>query len=297
MDAGGGTTQVQRNFNALRGREVPEMTNEVMRDLAAGFASECDALHELLAPLPDSAWDRPTQFKGWTLNDILAHLAFFDTAASLALRDEAALVDLFSKWRAAVAAGTPSLQFTHAWLGNVRGAALLALWREQSLQVAQEYAQADPKRRIKWAGPDMSVRSSLSARLMETWSHAQAIYDLLGRTRVNGDYLRNVAELGINTYKWTFMNRGLPVPEPQPFVRLAAPSGAVWEWGSNATGESIEGRASEFCQVVAQTRNVADTALRVQGEIARKWMAIAQCFAGEGRDPPPPGTRFSQPGA
>lgn len=270
------------------------MTNEVMQELADGYATECGALYALLAPLTDAAWDHPTQFKQWTLNDILAHLAFFDACALLALRDEAALVELFSQLRAAVTAGTPSMAFAHKWLSNAKGAALLARWHTQSLQLAQEHSQADPKRRIKWAGPDMSVRSSLSARLMETWAHAQAIYDQLGRTRVEGDYLRNVVELGINTYKWTFLNRKLPVPEPQPFVRLTAPSGAVWEWGSDGTSERIEGSASEFCQVVAQTRNVADTSLRVEGENARKWMAIAQCFAGVGRDPPPAGTRFRQ---
>ena len=31
---------------------------------------------------------------------------------------------------------------------------------------------------MKWFGPDMSVLSSISARLMETWAHDQAVYDL-----------------------------------------------------------------------------------------------------------------------
>ena len=273
------------------------MMNEVMCKLASGYALECAALYELLAPLPDVSWERATQFKQWTPNDILAHLLFFDTAAYLALRDETALTEMFSQLRAAVTAGTASLAFAHQWLGNLRGLALLTRWREQNLRLAQEYSQADPKRRVKWAGPDMSVRSSLSARLMEIWAHAQAVYDLLGRSRVEGDYLRNIAELGINTYRWSFSNRGLPVPETQPFLRLTAPSGAVWEWESDASGERIEGSASEFCQVVAQTRNVADTSLRVEGDNARRWMAIAQCFAGVPRDPPPPGVRFCQSSA
>jgi len=53
----------------------------------------------------------------------------------------------------------------------------------------------------------------------------------------------------------------------------------------------VEGRAVEFGQVVTQTRNVADTNLRVVGEPARRWMAIAQCFAGPPEDPPTPGAR------
>jgi len=42
---------------------------------------------------------------------------------------------------------------------------------------------------------------------------------------------------------------------------------------------------------VTQVRNVADTQLQVAGESARRWMEIAQCFAGGPVDPPRPGQR------
>jgi hypothetical protein len=53
----------------------------------------------------------------------------------------------------------------------------------------------------------------------------------------------------------------------------------------------VRGDALEFCQVVTQTRNVADTALEVVGDVATRWMSIAQCFAGGPVDPPKPGER------
>ena len=53
----------------------------------------------------------------------------------------------------------------------------------------------------------------------------------------------------------------------------------------------VEGDAVAFCQVAAQTRNIADTALRVEGDAARAWMALAQCFAGPPELTPAPGTR------
>jgi hypothetical protein len=53
----------------------------------------------------------------------------------------------------------------------------------------------------------------------------------------------------------------------------------------------VEGSAVAFAQVVAQTRNIADVALRVAGPNASRWMAVAQCFAGAPNDPPPPGLR------
>jgi len=64
--------------------------------------------------------------------------------------------------------------------------------------------------------------------------------------------------------------------------------------GQPSESNFIEGSAIEFCQVVTQVRNIADTGLRVVGETAMSWMAIAQCFAGPPENPPPPGSRFRQ---
>ena len=53
-----------------------------------------------------------------------------------------------------------------------------------------------------------------------------------------------------------------------PYVCLTAPSGEIWEFGEPSTEEVVEGSASEFCQVVTQVRNIADTQIRVVGPIA-----------------------------
>jgi uncharacterized protein (TIGR03084 family) len=153
---------------------------------------------------------------------------------------------------------------------------------------------AEPKKRVIWFGPHMSVLSSISARLMETWAHGQALYDLLGKTRIDTDRIKNIAIIGINTFGWTFTNRGVEPPGVRPNVRLSAPSGALWEWLQAGSDDLVEGAAVEFCQVVAQTGNIADTSLRVAGKTATAWMAIAQCFAGPPEKPPPPGTRLRQ---
>jgi hypothetical protein len=59
----------------------------------------------------------------------------------------------------------------------------------------------------------------------------------------------------------------------------------VWEWGDGGGeggggGETVSGPALDFCLVVTQRRNLADTRLVVVGEAAAEWMSIAQAFAG-----------------
>ena len=76
----------------------------------------------------------------------------------------------------------------------------------------------------------MGVRMFTTARQMETWAHGQAIFDVMGAPRQPTERLRNIAEIGVRTYGWTFANRGLAAPGLAPFVRLIGPSGAPWEW-------------------------------------------------------------------
>ena len=130
---------------------------------------------------------------------------------------------------------------------------------------------------------------------METWAHGQAVYDLLGVVRANTDRIRNIAVLGVNTYDWSFKVRGEKPPAPKPHLRLTAPSGEIWRWNDPSEADLIAGAAEEFCQVVTQVRNIADTRLQVVGASAQAWMAKAQCFAGGPETPPAPGTRRPRP--
>jgi len=265
-----------------------------MLEQALDFRDESDALLALLDTLDAPDWTRETQFKHWTPNDIVAHLHMGNYAADLSLKggDE---FTAFGRRLAELGRNTSRhLHTTHAWLGGIKNRDLLFQWREFYREMAERFVTAEPKKRVKWFGPDMSVLSSISARLMETWAHGQALYDLFGKTRIDTDRIKNIAIIGLNTFGWTFANRGIESPGVQPNVRLTAPSGAKWEWPQANSDNLIEGTAVEFCQVVAQTRNIADTSLKVTGKTASAWMAIAQCFAGPPENPPPPGTRFRE---
>ena len=255
------------------------------------FLEESDALYALLSARPESQLAFVTQFKAWSIEDVIAHLHLFNLAAALSVRDPAQLRTFFGELGRVREAGRTLREMTLERLAPLRGRALLERWRHDCEEIARDFEGVDPRTRLAWGGPDMSARSSISARLMETWAHGQAVFDRLGAVRVDADRIRNVAVLGVNTFAWTFRNRGLEAPTPAPRVLLEAPSGARWDWNPEAESDCVEGSATEFCQVVAQTRAWQDTSLRVVGEVARRWMSIAQCFAGPPEDPPTPGTR------
>lgn len=255
------------------------------------FRDESDALFRLIAALDNHELARTTQFKDWTIDDVIRHLHVWNCAAELSLTNPNAFLEFFEQVKIAMAGGALR-GFERDYAGKMSGRTLVREWQGACANMAAKFADADPKARVQWAGPDMSVLSSITARLMETWAHGQEIYDCLGVDRVDTDRIRNIAVLGVNTFGWTFRNRGLKVPASVPGLRLTAPSGEIWEWRAGNEDDFISGPAAGFCQVVTQVRNIADTALTVTGPIATEWMAIAQCFAGPPEDPPAAGRRF-----
>ncbi len=260
-----------------------------MLQQAFDFRDESDALLALLETIAEKDWEWPTQFKGWTVNDVAVHLHFWNWAAGLSFADDVGFDALFKEiqqaWRP-----EGLLAFEKVKIPE-RGRELMAVWRDFLRDRAERWSSLDPKRRVKWAGPDMSVRSSVTARQMETWAHGQEVFDLFGKDREETDRIRNIVILGINTFEWSFRVRGMEAPPDMPFLRLTSPSGQVWTFGEESSASTIEGSAVGFCRVVTQTRNIADTNLKTLGETAGLWMKNAQCFAGPPETPPPPGTR------
>jgi uncharacterized protein (TIGR03084 family) len=132
----------------------------------------------------------------------------------------------------------------------------------------------------------MSTMSFVTARLMETWAHGQDIADALEMPRTATSRLRHIAHLGVRTRSNSYVVRGLAGPVTPVTVALTGPAGESWVWEeSESPGDRIQGSALDFCLVVTQRRNVADTGLVVEGSTASQWMSIAQAFAG----PPGPG--------
>ncbi len=256
------------------------------------FHDEGAELRELLLTLSDADWERKTLFKDWTVNDVVLHLHASDINAAASVRDAAEYEALRRDIQEKRKSGLSLIAETRQRYPDLRGKALLARWWAQLEQLCELLAAKDPTARLTWAGPTMAVKMFTTARQMETWAHGQEIYDVMGRERVFHDRLRNVAEIGVRTFGWTFANRKMQPPGDVPYVRLTAPSGAIWEWNAPSADNAVVGEGVEFCQVVTQTRNVGDTRLRVTGEVARRWMALAQCFAGPPNDPPPKGARF-----
>jgi uncharacterized protein (TIGR03084 family) len=255
--------------------------------LTADLVAETAWLDEILGALPPAQWQLRTPAPGWTIADQVSHLAYFDEATLLSIRDP----DLF-RLDAEVLTGRGS-DFPDQIAAEYRhlGAADLLRWFRGARQaLLDSYASIA---RLPWYGLDMGPASSVTARLMETWAHGQDIADTLGIQRAATSRLRHVAHLGVRSLPYSYAVNGLPRPDAPIRVELAAPEGGQWTWGPEDAADQVRGTALDFCLVVTQRRHRTDTGLVITGQTAGQWIAIAQAFAGEaGRGRPPrSGTR------
>ncbi|MFJ8664375.1 TIGR03084 family metal-binding protein [Streptomyces sp. NPDC093600] len=244
--------------------------------------SESEEVDRLVRGLSGEGWAAPTPAAGWTVAHQIAHLAWTDRAALLAVTDPGAFAAEAEK---ALAAPDRFVDEGAAEGAALAPAVLLERWRDGRERLQRALREAPPGARFPWYGPPMSAASMGTARLMETWAHGQDIADTLGVVRAPTARLRHVAWIGVRARDYAYLVRGIQAPA-EPFrVELVAPDGEEWAYGPPGAAQRITGPALDFCLLVTQRVHRDDTALTAEGEDAERWLSLAQAFAG----PPGPG--------
>jgi uncharacterized protein (TIGR03084 family) len=248
-----------------------------IRALVGDLAAESAVIDGLLTGLRPEDWACPTPSIGWNITDQVSHLAYFDQTTVTSLRD----ADRFRAEAAVlVADGDDFADRVAAEFRSTSPGEMLSWFRTARAELLESYLAVDPRARLPWYGPDMGVASSVTARLMETWAHGQDIADALGVTREPTARLRHVAHLGVAGLPYSYGVNGMELPTDPIRVEVTAPDGGVWSWGPGDALDRVSGPALDFCLAVTQRRHLDDLGLTVSGPTARRWMGIAQTFAG-----------------
>jgi uncharacterized protein (TIGR03084 family) len=253
------------------------LAGSLIDSLVDDLLAESAALRQVLAGLAVADWGLATPAAGWSVTDQVTHLAYFDDAARRSVTEPERFT---AEAGQLAAAGAGFIDQVAARYRDTPPADVLAWFDQARARLTEAYGQADPSVRLPWYGPPMSLASSVTARLMETWAHGQDVLDTMGIARVPTARMRHVADLGIRALRYTYTVNGLPVPAEPIRVELAGPDGARWDWGPADAADRVSGTALDFCLLVTQRRHRDDTALEVTGAVAQQWMSIAQAFAG-----------------
>jgi uncharacterized protein (TIGR03084 family) len=248
-----------------------------MEPTTTSLRAEGDDLEALVRPLSDAAWQTATPAPGWTIAHQIGHLQWTDEVALLAVCHPDDFAAVVEQARADPLGLTDEAAAERAALAPVD---LLGRWSRGRAALAAALESAPSDQRLPWFGPPMSPRSMATARLMETWAHGLDVADALGVRREPTARLRDIAHLGVRTREFAYRINGLVPPANGVRVELVAPNGEFWAWGPDDAVDRVTGTAEAFCLVVVQRREVTDVDLTAVGDEARRWLSIAQAFAG-----------------
>jgi uncharacterized protein (TIGR03084 family) len=254
---------------------------DLLTALLSDLINEGNGLLSILSELDEQRWSAPTQCPPWEVKDHISHLAWNDQATVLALTQPDA-------FRAAKPTSDALIQemVDRVIVDNHHrsGADMLGWFATARADMLTAFSGREPRERMPWYGPDMSIVSKLTARFMETWAHGYDITEALGIVHQPTDRARHVVFLGLQALPNAFVTRGLPVPTEPVRIEADAPSGAILRFGREDAENVVRGSLFELALVVTQRRHIDDTELMAEGSVARHWLSIAQAFAG------PPGS-------
>lgn len=224
--------------------------------------------------------DMATRCVGWSVADVLLHLAQSDEMAIASLTGGlgAARVDNTGGW----GGGASVDESVAIMVGRERGAPfedVLNRWRLASAGLADTLGGMNLSTRVRWVAGNLSARTLATTRLSETWIHTGDIADSLGVDLVPGERLKLIARLAWRTLPYAFQSSGLAMTGPVAF-RLTGPSGERWEFVPDEPEVTrIRGSAVELCAVAARRIDPAATTLSGEGPDVADVMALVRTYA------------------
>jgi uncharacterized protein (TIGR03084 family) len=245
-------------------------------DVIDDLAAEQHEIDRLLADIDAAAWDAPSGADGWSVADVLLHLAQSEEAVVLSTQGTS-LADALPD---ALVGATSMDDMMARWVASERapGPEVFERWRRASTAAVAALLAADPDTRLPWAAAPLKPVALATTRLAEHWAHALDIAEGLGVPYADTDRLRHIAWLAHRTLPYAFTVAG---QEPHDvYCELMAPDGTnVWRYGDPDSDSRIEGSAGAFCRVGAQRLTPEASGLTTTGPYAEAALRVLRNYA------------------
>jgi uncharacterized protein (TIGR03084 family) len=245
-------------------------------DIFDDLVAEQDRLETILVALDAATWESESGAPGWTIADVVLHLAQTEEAvvATVSAGDEA---DGGGRWRLR---DEPLDEAVERRVRTERAAPkeVFERWRAAREAAVAALRSADRYGRLGWAAAPLKPTTLATTRLAEHWAHGLDITTPLGIDFPDTDRLRHIAWLGHATLPYAFALAGETPGEV--FCELVAPDGTMWRFGDPNAASTIRGQAGEFCRLGARRLRPEDTTLIGDGPCARTALAVLRNYAG-----------------
>ena len=243
-------------------------------DVFAALEAQTDRLDAILKTLDDSAWSAPSLCPGWSVADVVLHLA--QTEEAVAATIEGGGIGIPVEGAATIDEAMDN------WVRAERGASnaeVRARWDAARKRAAAALRDADPAQPVGWAATPLRPKTLATTRLSEHWIHTMDIAEPLGIDNPDTDDIKHLAWLAVKTIPYAFAKAGKDDP-PTVRAELSAPSGERWELGPPDAECTIAGPASVFVRIAAR-RLPADgaTGVSASGRKADEVLELVRTYA------------------
>jgi uncharacterized protein (TIGR03084 family) len=229
---------------------------EIFDDLEA----EYDRLDRVFADLSEADWASPSQAAGWSVVDVLLHLAQTEESVVATVTGAPAQSDALTPNR------TVGMdEAVDRWVAAERAGPEVVYPRWQAARRASVAVlrAADPNRASPWASTPLRPATLATTRLAEHWAHALDITGPLSVPYPDTVRLRHIAWLAHRTLPYAFAVAG---EQPGPVrAELTGPDGQTWRFGPDDADSAISGPAGAFCRVGAQRLAPHESGLTATG--------------------------------
>jgi uncharacterized protein (TIGR03084 family) len=244
-------------------------------DIFEALEAEQECLEEILTNLRHADWDHASRCSGWSVADVVLHLAQTEEAAVAVLDGQPHKVDHM------LGVGSTD-EVMERWVGAERGGSpgeILDRWANARRQALSALRSVDPARAIRWAVAPLKPSTLATTRLAEHWAHALDITEPLGIPYPDTDRLSHIAWLAHRTLPYAFaVSRNADAPTVR--IELTAPQDGTWIFGPQQADATITGPASQFCRVATRRLEPARAdALRVVGSRGRQVLEVVRTYA------------------
>jgi uncharacterized protein (TIGR03084 family) len=243
-------------------------------DVLGDLVAEQERLEAILSELDDAAWQTESGAPGWTITDVVLHLAQSEEAVvATAERGDSSLSAGFARARTIDEAMDELVRAERA-----APQVVFDRWRTARRAALERLRTADPRVPLQWAAAPLKPMTLATTRLAEHWAHGLDITEPLGVPFPDTDRLRHVAWLGHGSLPYAF---GLVGQEPHAvYCELTAPDGATWIYGPAEADSTITGSAGAFCRVGAQRLAPDDSGLTTSGPYGDAALRVLRNYAG-----------------
>src|SRR3954470_8416314 len=175
-------------------------------DVIDDLAAEQQQIDRMVAGLAEDAWTASSGAEGWSIADVLLHLAQSEEAVVLSTKGTS-LADALPE---ALVGATSMDDMMARWVASERapGPEVLERWRRASKEAVAALRAADPDMRLPWAAAPLKPTALATTRLAEHWAHALDITDGLGIPFPDTDRLRHIAWLAHRSLPYGFAYAG-----------------------------------------------------------------------------------------